>query len=49
VGRAEEQFKLVTLPAWGRKEKIPPPSLLISTIVAFWPWSLAASRPLASW
>ena len=35
--------------AWGRNEKMPPPSLLTRTIVADSPWSFAATSALRSW
>ena len=35
--------------AWGRNEKMPPPSLLTRTIVADRSWSFAATSALRSW
>ena len=49
VGVPKSSSKCSRVPAWGRNEKMPPPSLLISTMVASSRCSLAASRPFKSW
>ena len=56
VGRPEQLLVVLgqarpgpSVRAWGRNEKMPPPSLLTSTIVADRPWSRAATSALRSW